>query len=405
MNPLSQRSHCTQFMLDFVPYEHKKQKNSFQDYMKREGNYDLSFCESWLNHVNADVIGDAEKLLEFFMKIQKTAMKHIELIGKISEGQKYQSGIFIGNRYDVGKELNSDAEGIKKLARQIWFRKREKRITIFSEEKGPREIYFLENEGFFKNIPNKLPPKLIDNDGSEKLFNSIFDKILNCYDKGHLKDGSFPLIIQSTYFTVEGKKNEAFKLFNKYLTSIKENKTNEEKIRSICKLCRELEQLHLFHDGNGRSVFILANLLLGWNGLDPFYPQNMCVFDANSLEKMFQEVVEGQERFAFMFGSKAQFNKDLNIYKQEVERLALIVNKKFSKLSLVTEPFKERNFNLLLRQSAANKITQEILEFLLQNLSSLNIDINSKGKTSGTVMDVAINNKNEEAISLLKKYV
>jgi hypothetical protein len=95
-------------MLDFVACKGKKETNSFQDYMKREDNYDLSFCEAWINHVNTEVIDDAEKLFEFFMKIQKTAMNHIELIGKTSQGKRYQSGIYIGNMYCVSNSLVSD---------------------------------------------------------------------------------------------------------------------------------------------------------------------------------------------------------------------------------------------------------------------------------------------------------
>jgi hypothetical protein len=58
-----------------------------------------------------------------------------------------------------------------------------------------------------------------------------------------------------------------------------------------------------------------------------------------------------------------------------------------------------------LRQSAASKNTEELLKFLLESLSVLNIEINAKGKTSGTAMDVAIENKNEAAITLLKQYL
>lgn len=408
MNPLSQRQHCTQFMLDFVPCEGKTETNSFQDYMKREDNYDLSFCESLLNHVDVDAIDDAEKLFEFFMKIQKTAMKHIELTGKTSRGEMYQSGIYIGNTYCVSNSLVSDVEGIKELVSQIWFDNKKTHVTVYSEKnlKGFHDIYFLNKDGFYKRDPQqKVNKQIFSNDHSVNSFEIILNTIQKYYDVGLLEGGFSPLRIQSTYVNREEKKEKAVELMNNYLKSIREFQTNEEKILEICKLCRELEQLHLFHDGNGRSVFILANLLLHWNGLNLFYPRNMCVFDANSLKTMFREVVEGQERFSAMFGSKEQFTDNLSSYKNRVENLTCLAKEKFSKFGLIMKSVKERNFNLLLRQSAANKNTKELLEFLLQNLSFLNIDIHSKGEKSGTALDVAIRNENEEAVKLIKEYV
>lgn len=410
MNPLNQHRHCTQFMLDFIACEVKKETNSFQDYMKREDNYDLSFCEAWIDHVNADVmddVNDAEKLFEFFMRIQKTAMKHIEQIGTTSHGQRYQSGIFMGNTYCVSNSLVSDAEGIKELISQIWFDNKETHLTVYSEKnlKGFHDIYFLTKDGFYRRDPQKnINTQIFSNDHSMKAFEVILNTIQKFYNVGFLEGGVSPLRIQSTYSSKEKKKEKAVELMSIYLKSIKESQTNEEKILKICTLCRELEQLHLFHDGNGRSVFILANVLLGWNGLNPFYPKNICIFDANSLKTLFREIIEGQERFASMFGSKEKFTNDLSIYKNRVENLKLLVNERFSKFHLIIKSVNERNFNFLLRQSAFNKSTTELLEFLLQNLSFFNIDIHSKGEKSGTAMDVAVKNKNEEAIHLLKKY-
>jgi Fic/DOC family len=408
VNPLSQIHHCTQFMLDFVACEAKKETNSFQDYMKREDNYDLSFCEAWINHVNTKVIDDAEKLFEFFMKIQKTAMNHIELIGKTSQGKRYQSGIYIGNTYCVSNSLVSDLEGIKELVSQVWFDKKNTLVTVYSEKKldGFHDIYFLNKDGFYnRNTKLKINTQIFSNDSSKESFEIILNTIQKYYDVGLLEGGFSPLRIQPLYDSKESKKAKAVELFNNYLISIKNLELNEEKILKICDLCRELEQLHLFYDGNGRSVFILANLLACWNNLNPFYPKNMCIFDANSLRTMVQEVTEGQERFTSLFGSKEQFTRDLNEYKIKVEILTGFAKEKFSKFDVIMKSVKERNFNLLLRQAVSSKNTKELLEFLLQNLSPLNIDINSKGEKSGTAMDIAVKNKNEEAIKLLSQYV
>lgn len=408
MNPLTRaRAHCTQFMLDFVACDGKKEINSFQDYMKREDNYDLSFCKAWIKHINTEIIDDAEQLFACFMKIQRTAMKHIELIGKTSHGETYQRGIFINNSYCTSNGLLSDLEGIKELVNQIWFDKKNIKITVYSEKKidGYPNIYFLVKDGFYKRNPKlKVNKQIFANDSSVESIEVIFKTIQKYYDVGLLEGGLCPLRIQPMFNDKQSKKEKAIELFRNYLTSIKDLKSAEEKILKICYLCRELEQLHLFHDGNGRSVFILANLLAYWNGLNPFYPRNMCIFDANSLKTMVQEVTEGQERFASLFGSKHQLTENLNEYRIKVKRLIKLTNEKFLKFNAIMKSVKERNFNLLLRQSTVGNNTKELLEFLLQNLSSLNIDIHSKGEKSGTAMDVAVKNGNAEAIELLKKY-
>lgn len=397
-------------MTDFVPRQCMKEQNSFHDYMKREDNYDLSCCDAWINYITTEQIDDAEKLFELFLKIQSTAMQHFERIGKTREGGTYPSGIYVGGSYCVSNHLVSDLEGIKELVSQIWFDKKNTLLTVYSEKKadGFHDIYLLANDGFYKRNP-KLDRnfKIFSNDSSQETFNKIFQVIQTHYDIGLLPGGFSPLRIQSTYANKESKQEKAITLFRDYLISIKDLDSNEEKISKICYLCRELEQLLLFYDGSGRSVFILANLLARWRGLTPFYPLNICIFDANSLKTMVRELMAGQKRFAMMFGSQHQFTKNLNEYKITVQNLVELTNAKFSQSDAIAimKFVKARNFNLLLRQSAARKNAKELLAFLLQNLSSLNIDINSKGEKSGTALEVAIKSGNKEAISLLKKYV
>ena len=132
----------------------------------------------------------------------------------------------------------------------------------------------------------------------------------------------------------------------------------------------------------------------------PFYPNNMCVFDANSVNTMVKEVVEGQERFSSMFGTNEELTENLKEYKFTVESLKT----KYSKFNDLMKTIKDRNFNLLLRQAATIKNSTELLEYLLKNMHILNIDINSKGQKSGTALDVAINQGNGPAEKLLKGY-
>lgn len=70
---------------------------------------------------------------------------------------------------------------------------------------------------------------------------------------------------------------------------------------------------------------------------------------------------------------------------------------------VLTKALEERNFNLLLRQSCANKALTELTKYLLGVRFVLEIDLNSKGKTSGTALEVATKESNEKAVQLLKE--
>ncbi len=63
----------------------------------------------------------------------------------------------------------------------------------------------------------------------------------------------------------------------------------------------------------------------------------------------------------------------------------------------------KRDYNLLLRQSATDPKYLKLLEFLLDNKSSLKIDISARGKNSGTAQDIAEKCKNQQAVLLLTK--
>lgn len=412
MNPVH-NTHCTQFMLDYMPCTGKEEKNTFQDYMKREEDYDLAFSRTCIDLFQTPPIHTPKALLNLFLKIQTIAMSHIQARGVTSQGQPYQSGIYVGNSYAVNKRLVSDFEGIKELITQIWLENKQVMLTFFSEKKknGYKDKFFINNDGLsqhFLEVKERNEHRLlIQNDDSEKTLKLVIDFVEKFYNVETLSDGVFPFVIQPFYIDPKLKKKQAIELIRDYLKNIPnpDNRPKEEKIFNICYLCRELEQLHLFQDGNGRSVYILANLLAQWNGLDPFYPRNICVFDANSLITMAREFFEGQDRFKAMFGSQEQLTNQLARYSITVENLIDLAKEKYSKFNAIMNSIRERNFNLSLRQSSADKNALGLLEFLLQNLSILNIDIHSKGEKSGTAMDVALKNRNIKAIKLIEKYI
>lgn len=388
--------HCTQFLLDYVSTQ---KENTLQDYNKREADYDLNFIKTWENFIYTKALDCPEKMLELFLKIQETAMNHIKSMGITEQGEKYQSGIVTKNLFGVSNGPNSNWKGIQELAEKIWFDKKPLQITAHTEND---KCYVLYKDGFalYDSKKAELIKNLYKNDSSEKTLKNILITIKKCYDQGVSKEGDDPITINCILQEVHDKKYLAIEIFSNYLEAIQKAESAKAKIEIILRLATELEQIHLFHDGNGRSVFILVNILLLQNGLDPTYPKNMCMFDANSLKTMVNEVVEGQKRFKTMFGDVEKLTKNLKDYRITVEKLL----DKYSTYKDLMNSIKERNFNLLLRQVAALKDSTELLKFLLENLEILNIDINSKSKKSGTAMKIAIKNKNKEAIELLKKY-
>ena len=77
-----------------------------------------------------------------------------------------------------------------------------------------------------------------------------------------------------------------------------EDSEERAKIRVIVRCCQDLEQNHVFRDGNCRTLgFIILNKLLLQNGLNPCIMKNPNRFDGFSEEELIQEVIDGQERF------------------------------------------------------------------------------------------------------------
>ena len=400
--------HPTQFMLDLVSEGTKETsgKHVLADYMKREPGYDLSFSAAWFQHINSAPATNPLKLFGVFTKIHELAMSHIT--AKMSEIEKgeYNDSKDKGHSFCLGVGPNSDLEGVVDLIKQILFNEKRTLISFYTEEKSNRDYidYGVMDGDFFQfnRRTNEHQKLFLKNRHSpEERVQKIVEIIKPLYEAGTIGEGTFPVRITSMYRSKNERSRKAFELMLEYFKSLKTDQSDSEKIENICLLCRELEQLHFFVDGNGRTVFIFANLLASWNNLPPFYPTNMCIFDANSLPKMVKEVTEGQERFEKMFGTKDEFNQNLKVYKETVENLTTLISTKFSKIKSVMTALSERNFNLLLRQSVPIEETIDLLKFLLQNRSSLNIDLNSAGQTSGTATTIAKKVGNEEAIKLL----
>jgi hypothetical protein len=279
--------------------------------------------------------------------------------------------------------------------KQILFEGKKTSITFYQEKQGNESdfIYAIEYGQFYKRYLDReeitIPFEKSKEPSPEKWIEKILETIKPLYDVGTVGEKQlFPVRIVSLYSTQLVRSEKALMLIQNYLDSIKKAQNNEDKINTICYLCRELAQLAMFANGNARAIFIFANLLLSMNGLPPFYPTNTWIFDANSMTRMVAEVTEGQKRFSRMFGTKEEFNKDLELY-VTTEKLSELISTKFPEIKPINTSFKERDFNLLLRQSAEKETTLELYKFLVENRVILNIDLSYAGSIFVKALDIA----------------
>ncbi len=73
---------------------------------------------------------------------------------------------------------------------------------------------------------------------------------------------------------------------------------------------------------------------------------------------------------------------------------------------LLKKSLQSNDFELLLRQSAANRHCIDLIKIITKNSLFLAVDINAKGKTSGlSAFDVAVKNRNYKAVEILQHYI
>lgn len=397
--------HATNFMLDLEPVNGDPKNGTMQAFIKNESNYDLAFCEAWnvVDVAKEALLTSSKDFLSLLDAVQGKSLMHLPSIKPVKSGFIKIHGRVDGhvNFFGLSKNANSNDEGIINIINKIWVKK--KKFELIGVHRNRITRCFLDNKKFHITQNKEiLQESLIRNEGSqEDTLKRICDILIPLYNDGLGPDGQEPIIVFHETSGVE-REQEAIKIIESYFDAMKLTKTPEAKIREISILIQDLMQLHLYWDGNGRSLYMITNLLLIQNGLRPFYPKNMCMFDGNSVETMVQEVLSGQERFALMFGDVSQLSSGLTDYSSAVKELMRIMQTKFSDASSLASSFNERNLDLLFRRSAAGPKTIELLMFLKQNAKALNIDILSRGETSGSALDIARKFKNTAAVELLE---
>lgn len=401
MNSLT--CHSTKFMLDLEVAWDGTQGN-MQHYIKREPGYDLAFCEAW-NKVDAvkDIkLTKSAAFLKLLDKIQQCALEHLPLTRCIGTKHQIIQGRAEINFYGLSKNANSDEQGIKDIIKKLWIDGES--FNFITKENDPDKRYVVNKDEFYEMFAGGTRKViLIQNtpDSRQETFEQITQVLIPLYNQGLCPDGSDRMIIYHLTNHFEREK-KAIQILDSYFEEIITKESSIEKIKTISATIRDLMQLHLYYDGNGRTLYMFANLLLYQNDLPPFYPRNMCMFDGNSIETMVAEILAGQERFASMFGDAPHLTAELKKYQATVIELQKFIEEHFSDSFLLRKSVQERNFNLLLRQSASNPKNITLLKYLINNLETLDIDIHSKGEKSGNALDVAVKFHNAEAIELLR---
>lgn len=81
------------------------------------------------------------------------------------------------------------------------------------------------------------------------------------------------------------------------------NSNLSSKLEIIIRICQNLDQAHLFPDGNIRTIaFLVLNKFLIENGMYPTIMDNPNVIDMKSIEEISNEIKKGQQTFIKIFG-------------------------------------------------------------------------------------------------------
>ncbi|MDP1879920.1 MAG: Fic family protein [Parachlamydiaceae bacterium] len=396
MNTCLLPAHSTQIMIDLVSSYNTNTQPTLQNFILREKNYDLAFCSAWEKGMQLESFKNSKSFLNALDEIYSLAMSHLPKFERVGKGFKpLQGRTFALNYYGLLKNVCSDEEGIKDIIRKIWIDQEDDlELCLRNNEL----CYVVSKDNVILDSDENTIPMNLVGDTRQETLSQIFNLLMPLYTN---ENGSLdPGVLCRKSNGVEREK-KALKTIDRYFELINLEDSPVNKIRVIASTIRDLMQIHLYFDGNGRSLYILANVLFKQNNLQPFYPKNMCMFDGNSIEKMESELLEGQERFSTFFGSLSDLNDRLKNYSDCIIELKNLTNNH----KTVQKLFDERNFNLLLRQSASNSITLDLLEFLLANATTLPIDIFSRGEKFGNALDIAKKYENLQGIALLEKYL
>lgn len=379
------------------------------EFVKNETDYDIAFCKAWAIAQNAKErdFSKADKLLNLLDRIQAAALSHLPVNLKVERCiQRLNGRVTNQNYFGLLPNFNSDEKGVRDLMAKMFFAKDNTSHLIVKTGDPMYPSYRLSSNKLVileKGVETNEREVLLEAQDKKEQYEEICDTLLPFYRRGLTDSGHDPLVLHIN-MSKRDREIKAKQIIGNYLNTIKSAANDKDKITTIAILIKDLTQLHLYYDGNGRSLYILANRLFQHHQLPLTYPQSMCVFEGNSIETMLKEVQEGQERFTSYFGSNTRLTNGLRDYKEKIEELEVLTTR-FSNNDELKAIVKSRKLDILLRKSASSSdaLSLQLLKFLIDNAATLNLDIRAKGRTSGNALDVAAKHGNQQAVVLLER--
>jgi len=374
---------------------------SLQKFVEEEPDYDVAFTEAFLFGWDTTNVEDAQELdtvdgmLSLLDRIQAISLSHMEektVIEKVvgdsitcvtKPGRTESEGN--GCCFQAG--LNCNEEGVKELIQDICLNKEPFVLTV----KNPTT-----------KITKKIDTQRIAfyNNGSLCCFLPLNEQNIDVISQ-NIQGHAF---ILSNTTKPEIREFHAKNKITQYFTNISKAKGDLTKIDVIVRLIQDLTRLHLFYDANGRNLYILANLLMHKNKLTPFYPENMCMFEANSRKTMTDLVVKGQTLFSSRFGDIDALVTGLRHYDRVIKEIKTNLLPPAPDYPGVQKGFKTRDFELLYRNTAHHLPLFELFKYLLDNAEHLHLNIEAEGKTCGNAEKIAKKVKNEKALQAIREH-
>ncbi|HET7864865.1 MAG TPA: hypothetical protein VFL86_10720, partial [Burkholderiaceae bacterium] len=112
-------------------------------------------------------------------------------------------------------------------------------------------------------------------------------------------DGKRPLVLHGPALSRSQHIDKAGAIIAHYRKELPRATTEDAKLATIASCVQQLEQAHLFMDGNARTTgFLVLNKLLLENGLSPAMIADPNRFDGCSTRELVQEIRQGQQAFA-----------------------------------------------------------------------------------------------------------
>lgn len=378
-------NHPTLFMIDqfySIPMKGECQYCNFKEFLKEEPEYDAPLFKGikYIYELSQQApTNQSEALFAIVEKIHECVVEHLPIEKKESCKEAQIGPKFHTQAFPILKSLCTDEEGLRELIEDI---------SDQDQKLGLNLAYCPEDT---KEYDKK---NLINIDLNSDIPFTFFNQ-----------EEEFFLVSTSKH---ENRKQYMLEAAENYFVTLQSASSIQEKIEAIAVLCRRLLQLHYFEDGNGRMCYLLANLLMLQNGLSPFYPAHMCIFDANSKARMVKLIEDGIPIFQNQFGSIERLIENLQTYFNVLEKVSdLIQQTDEDEKECYLKYFKSRNFEALLRKvtQSNSDINIRILSFLIENAIILNIDLFAKSNYSGeNALEVAIDYENELGKELLSTF-